>query len=435
MRKAIRDAILVEVEAAKAITETVAKEDRDFTDVERGTIEGHLKKAEDLKSRAEAEEAFRKQMTDLSTGLNLTGDLPTGELPGPPAAKDRPAGKGRTVGQQWAESEQYKSLLGSVPNGQFSDRARVQSQPLSLGGGMKDLFFSGDRTQSAGFLVESDLRGLQDPFYQRPLTIRQLFAGGNTTSDTIEYVRMVSVDNNASVVPEARSAATVDGTTVTTALGGVKPESAFGFERDSTTVKTLAHWIPVTKRALADAAQIRTLIDQFLRYGLEEAMEDELLTGNGTGEHFLGLNNTPGIQTQAAPGAGQTNLDTLRIARRKVQIGGRAQPTAYVLNPIDWEAIELMKDANDNYYGNGPFAMTQPTLWGLPVVQSEAVAAGTAWCAAWNWGVIYDREQTSVQATDTHADFFIRNLVAILAEMRAGFAVLRPSAFVKLTLA
>jgi hypothetical protein len=67
--------------------------------------------------------------------------------------------------------------------------------------------------------------------------------------------------------------------------------------------------------------------------------------------------------------------------------------------------------------------------------QSEAIPAGTAWCAAWNWGVVYDREQATLQATDTHADFFVRNLVAILAELRAGFAILRPPAFCRITLA
>ena len=47
----------------------------------------------------------------------------------------------------------------------------------------------------------------------------------------------------------------------------------------STTVKTIAHWIPITKRAAADAAQVRTLVDNFLRYGLNEELEDQMLTG------------------------------------------------------------------------------------------------------------------------------------------------------------
>jgi hypothetical protein len=32
--------------------------------------------------------------------------------------------------------------------------------------------------------------------------------------------------------------------------------------------------------------------------------------------------------------------------------------------------------------------------------------------------------------TDSHADFFIRNMVAILAEERIAFGVTRPTAFV-----
>ncbi|WP_157533545.1 phage major capsid family protein, partial [Nocardia otitidiscaviarum] len=40
-----------------------------------------------------------------------------------------------------------------------------------------------------------------------------------------------------------------------------------------------------------------------------------------------------------------------------------------------------------------------------------------------------------VTMTDSHADFFIRNMVAILAEERLAFAVTRPSAFVKVALA
>jgi len=36
--------------------------------------------------------------------------------------------------------------------------------------------------------------------------------------------------------------------------------------------------------------------------------------------------------------------------------------------------------------------------------------------------------------SDSHSDFFVRNLVAILGELRAAFAVIRPSAFVEVDL-
>lgn len=430
MRPSIRSAILAESNAAKAFIDVAEREERDLTDVERTEIDKHMKTASDLLANAEKEKAFREQMTGLSKGLGL------GEEPEKVAVRrgEKNRRGGKTIGARFAESDEFKALINGAPDGRFSEKTRVHSQVMAAGG-MKDLFFSGDRDDSAGFLVENDSRGLQAPFYERPLSVRSLFASGSTTSDTIDYVRLVSVDNNAAVVPEARTTDPVGVNGATTITAGVKPQSYFEFDRDSTTVKTIAHWIPITKRALSDAAQIRSMIDNFLRYGLEEALEDELLTGDGTGEHFLGLYNTPGIQTQAAPAGAQDNLDVTRLARTKVQIGGRARPTAYVMNPLDWQKVELLRNDNGDFYGGGPFQLTSPRLWGLPVVESEAVTPGTAWVAAWNFGVIYDREQASVQATDSHADFFVRNLVAVLAEMRAAFCIVRPSAFVKITLA
>jgi len=441
MRTATRDAIERELKAADAIAAKAEAENRELTDDERNLITTHFGKASVMKENADKDDELFGKMKGLTDSLGLStaqalNGAPTG-LDLKRAANDAKsvspevAAKRLSLGGQFVDSDAYKNLLKSAPSGVFSKDLHVQSGVAQF----KDLLTGSDRDASAGSLLRPDYRGLQDPFYQRPLRLRDVVGAGATTTDTIEYVRILSVTNNAAPVAEATSAAVIDGTTVDDVAGGLKPESAMVFEKDSTTVKTIAHWIPATKRALSDASQIRTLIDQFLRYGLEEELEDQMLAGDGTGENFLGLANVSGVQTQAGPGGGEDNFTVTRRARRKVQIGGRARPTAFVMNPIDWENIELKRDTQGRFYGAGPFSMTQPTLWGLPVVEAEVVPQGTAWVGAWNYAVLYDREQAGIQVTDSHADFFIRNLVAILAEMRAAFAVLRPQAFVKITLA
>jgi HK97 family phage major capsid protein len=103
-----------------------------------------------------------------------------------------------------------------------------------------------------------------------------------------------------------------------------------------------------------------------------------------------------------------------------------------VLNPADAEAVDLAKDGENRYYYGGPQAIGQRTLWGVPVVESESQGEGTGLLGDFSKAVIWDREQTTVTMTDSHADFFIRNLVAILAEERLAFGVVRPSAFVLL---
>lgn len=287
----------------------------------------------------------------------------------------------------------------------------------SIDAALKTLI-TGAGATSGGPLVIPDFQPIVDQRFQRPLTIRDIVTNGQTGSDSLEYVRVTSVTNNAAPVAEA---------TATSGSSGTKPESAMAMERVSESVKTIAHWIPATNRALADAPQLRTLIDNFLRYGLEEELEDQMLTGNGSGENFTGILNVSGTTAQAF----DTNiLTTTRKARTKVRTVGRATPTAWVMHPTDWESIDLLQDNEARYYYGGPANLGQPRLWGLPVVESEGMTVGTAVVADWRMAILWDRLQTAISMSNAHADFFIRNLVAILAEMRAAFGVIRPSAFV-----
>lgn len=440
MRDALRAAIEIELKAAKTILEKAKSEGRDPTSEELDQVQKHTDRGTQLKAQGEREDKQNAQMKDLATVL---GDKPAegGTAPeqkSAPQAKERPTGGAKaspvSLGQAFIDSPAFKDLLQQAPAGGYSQKSRVHSQLYRvedslLRSGAKALPLTGFADDSAGALIREDYRGFLSPFYERPLKFRQLVTNGSTTSDLITYAQMDNISIAATVVPEAVESDPIDGTTITDVIGGLKPQSEMTFTAQETTVKTIAHWMAATKQALADASQIRTLIDNFLRYGVEEVLEDQMIGGAG-GTDFTGIANTSGIQTQTT---GADMFVRTRQARRKVRIGGRANPTAYVFNPIDWETIQLLQDGNNQFYGNGPFGMGPDTLWGLPVVESEAVPAGTAYCADWRQAVLYDREAASIQVTDSHADFFTRNLVAILCELRAAFAVLRPSAFVKIT--
>jgi HK97 family phage major capsid protein len=337
-------------------------------------------------------------------------------------------GAPRSVGQQFVQLPAYKEWLARVaPTGSIPEGVRgLQSPPLAFGG-LRELdthatLLTGASDTSAGaFVTPTYYPGLTE-LGRRPLTIRQIITNLQTESDTVEYVRIVSETNNAAPVAEA---------TATSGSSGVKPESGMTYERVSTPVKTIAHWIPATRRSISDATQLRGLIDAFLRYGLDEELEDQIANGNGSGENFTGILNTSGTQAQAWD---TDLLRTLRVAKRKVRTVGRRIPNAYVLNPEDWETIELSQDNQYRYYGAGPFGDTAPRLWGLPVIESEAVPVGTGLVGDFTTCVLWDREQASISISDSHSDFFIRNLVAILAELRAAFGILKPNAIVEVDL-
>lgn len=421
---------------ARDIAASAEKENRNLTDEERGQVKAKLDEATDIKKqidRRKGDDELRKAVDGLGDDVGINNDPLSGVKNLDPNASlpNRP----KSLGQAFTESQAYKSLLSTRPGGQFGEKQRVQSDPY----GLKSFFPSSSRKSlvtgvsdtSAGAGIQPQWLGYQvglDPFL-RPLRLRDLVTSGTTSTDQIDYALVTGIVNNAAPVAEATS----------TAAGGVKPESGFTTAKASTTVKTIAHWLPVTKRALSDAAQIRTLIDAFLEYGLEEELEDQMVAGDGTGENFLGIQNTSGVQVQAADATGVTAADkwfrTFRKAKTKVRLVGRSQANGYIINPNDTETLDLFVDANDRYYSDGPFGGAGVSaLWGVPIVESEAVPQGTSYVGDWRRAILWDREQSSITVSDSHADFFIRNLVAILAELRAAFAILQPSAFVKITL-
>ncbi|MEU0871644.1 phage major capsid protein [Nocardia brasiliensis] len=334
----------------------------------------------------------------------------------------------KSLGLQVVESAEFKAAMAPFKDGHVPDRTRFQTDPIA----MKGLFIGGSDT-SAGAFVVPEQSGIVETLGRKPLTIRDLVSVRRTGSDVVEYVAQTSHTNAAAVVPEATSSAAPTapgsaGPLVLNPNGGYKPEGSWAYERKQANVKTIAEWVPATKRALADVAALEGLINDELRADIDEAEEGQILAGNGTGENFTGILNWSGVQTQAFA----TDLFTsVRKGITKARTVGRVNPNGIVVNPADAETIDLTKDADGRFFYGGPFAMGPRTLWGLPVVESETQPAGEALVGDFAKAVIWDREQTTVTITDSHADFFIRNMVAVLAEKREAFAVTRPTAFVK----
>lgn len=420
---------------AREITEAAEKDgDRNFTEDEAAQLRDHMSKATAAKAEIEklkGNQELRDTLAQLGDDIALNAKTDENGHRQTASGFHLPD-KSKSLGQQFTESAEYKALLTQAKNGQFAKNQHVQSEMV----GFKSLV-TGASDTSGGALIQNDWRGLQVGLdvFQRPLRLRDVVTPGTTTSDTVEYVRVTSVTNNAAPIAEATTSAAPTapggaGALVNAAGGGYKPESGVALAKVTTAVKTIAHWMPATKRALSDAAQIRTLIDAFLLYGLEEELEDQMIQGDGTGENFEGLGTVSGVQAQAFD---TDLLTTYRKAKTKVRTVGRSIANAFLIHPTDLENLDLLQDNEGRYYFGGPSGSgTAQPLWNLPVVETEAVPVGTAYCGDFRKAVLWDREQATIQVTDSHLDFFVRNLVAILAEMRAAFGVLQPSAFVEI---
>ena len=418
--KELRAKLQAALKAARDICDEVDKAGRDFSVEERQKVAALMDEAKDLKdkiSAAEGDEALRKTVAELGEGIDLASKSDQKLTPGA-------AAKQGSLGMRFAEAVAFKEWLSHFPNGRIPDSAKgLMSPPVAF-----KTLLTGDSSTSAGAFVTTDNTGIYEPLGRRPLTVRDLISKRSTSSDTVEFVRQTAKVTQAAPVAES-NVTTYSG--ATGEVEGKKPEGTMAFEKVTATVKTLAIWIPATKRALSDAAQLRGLIDDELRADLEEDLEDEIVGGDGTGEHFTGILNTSGVLSQAW----DTDIfTTARKALTAVRVTGRAKPTAWLIHPNDNETIDLLKDGENRYYYGGPFAVGAQNLWGLPRVECEAVTEGEGILGDFRKAVLWDREQASIQVSDSHSDFFIRNMVAVLAEMRCAFGLIRPSAFCKVAL-
>jgi HK97 family phage major capsid protein len=347
--------------------------------------------------------------------------------------------KGMTLGEAFVKSPAYGDFLAQFKghDGRIREVTNIKSATFDVPGfSAKDLITGASDTSGGAFVVPDRYGQITDLIGDRELTVRDLCTNVTTSSDTFEYVQVTGKTNNAAAVAEATSSAdpayTTDGTTVTVtpnAGGGYKPESAIALAVVSTPVQTIAHLMPITRRAAADAPQVRQLVDAFLLQGLREEEEDQILNGDGTSPNLRGILQTAGISTVGSAG---TDIDAVVDAIRTIR-ADRRKPTALVVHPNDWYSTGflLAKDNDGRYLLGDPRASVEQlnTLWGLRVVVTEAMTENSALVGDFRQAVYADRQQAALYVPDSHKDWFGRNLLAVLAEERGALGVLDPDAF------
>lgn len=353
--------------------------------------------------------------------------------------------RGQSIGEAFATSDAVKDWLAS--GGKSSSKVNFKSL-WSRDGGPAEVY-KGEGPDEAYTLIKTG-----DPAYLVPpqilpgiyrprdyaLTARDVLAGGRTTSDTIYFLRELLFTNSAA---ETAQASTFD----VTALGssGRKPESALTFEQASTPVVTIAHWIPITRQALADAAQLQTYVENRLLVGLERRFNSQVWNGAGGGTNLTGIANTSGVQAlDAAYFAGDPvlnegnvyeNFDRVLRAATEIDLTGDAMMTFAAMNPRDLEKFQTVTNSMGQYMGGGPFAVgSVRSMWGYPIVADRAVTEGTVIAGDGTMAAIFDREDANI-LIDTINDQFVRNMLTILAELRAALAVFRPAGFAIVDLA
>jgi HK97 family phage major capsid protein len=253
------------------------------------------------------------------------------------------------------------------------------------------------------------------------LTIRDVLPSSTTDSNLVEFTRENAFTNNAgptvSGSPEAYENVT-------------KPESAITFTLVSAPVVTLAHFIPASLQVLDDSASLASHINGRLMYGLKLKEETQILSGTGSNHQLNGLITQGTAYVPTSPQL-TNEIDIIRHAIKQAHVA-EYMPDFLVLNPSDWYDIEVkhVGTSDDRYVVGNPNNMMVNRLWGLQVVVTNSITAGTFLLGSSMGAEIKDRQMAAVEASREDSTNFQKNMVTIRAEERLTLCVYRTEAFI-----
>ena len=155
-----------------------------------------------------------------------------------------------------------------------------------------------------------------------------------------------------------------------------------------------------------------------------------MLVGDGSAPNLTGLVNKSGISTQAK---GSDSIpDAVYKAKVKVAVTGRSNPNVYFVHPNDWQQVRLLTTSDGVYIWGSPSEAGLERIWGLQVVQSDALTENTAVVVDTQFLQIFEREGVNVQIGYVDDDF-TKGKQTLRATLRVAFAIYRAAAVCTVT--
>lgn len=365
---------------------------------------------------------YSEEVTLSEKAAALIGGAPAEEVADAPKAPVH----AKSLGEMLTDSAAFKSAKAAVGTGsRFSFASDLDTKANVIDEGLT--IANGQLNGAGGVLaLPTYLPGIVDLRYAQ-LSVAELFAQGTTTSPIISYVKQTSETQGAAATAEKAK----------------KPASDVAFARLNEQVGKIAATFKITDEMIQDFAQAQSFMSNRLVAQVQREEEQEVL--NGTGYPALnGILGRSGLQSAISAGTTGTLSAPLKLAEAifqqvtAIRTTSFVEPDAVVMNPSDWQYLQLAKDGNSQYFSGGPFTGSYgnggisnvAAIWGLRVVLSPRLAAGTALVGAFKeCGQLFRRQGVTVEMTNSNEDDFLHNLIAVRAETRSALVIYRPAGF------
>ena len=393
---------------ARTITTLAESENRNLSDDEKLKVEGIINDTNDLKAKI----ATMDDNERLLAAVEAAGAVGQGE---PTVAPE----DAKSIGEAFVRSDGYKGLKARGYAGNWSTGpVDVNTKALSDGG-----LSVVSITDAGGTLpLTPQVLAPVGPVEEQ-LTIAALFGQGVATQNSIVYLQETTTNTLLGNQPYSGQSSAAK----TTGEGQPKPAVYVDFTKKSVSVEKIAAFLPISDEMLEDEPQIASYINGRLSVFVRQAEEAYLVN------KLLGS----GVATaDASDDLGGNNVfDAIAAGILKVQTGAGMDPDAVLIHPVDFWKMAIAKDGtNGGYFSGGPYAAPSRNPWGIrTVVTREAVLGKPLVGAFRSAATVFRKGGLSVEASNSHADYFRKNLTAIRAEERLALVVIRPAAFALVT--
>lgn len=207
-----------------------------------------------------------------------------------------------------------------------------------------------------------------------------------------------------------------------TAEGATKTQISWTYSEESADVKKITAYVKVSKEALDDLDFLRSEINTDLRQEIELKLDEQIAEGSGVGQNLKGiLTYAPTFAVAgtslAAAVDGANRLDVLRSAVALIR-KAKFRANYIAINPVD-AALMDMEKGDDNHYILPPFVTADGTrVAGTTVIESFSIDEGSFLVGDFTKSNLRIREEININLGYENDDF-TKNMVTILAEMRA----------------
>ncbi len=315
-------------------------------------------------------------------------------------------------GDQVIASAGYKAIRGSRGAAWSTGPIEIETKATLFEGSLGS-------PGAGAALAQPDVRPGVVQLLSQPPTVVDLLAQAPTSSNVVRVI-VETVASNAAAA---------------TAEGDEKPEAALEFDEVDEPVRKVAVFLPVSDELLEDAPALQAYINARLGLFVRQEEEDQILNGRGHGVNLTGLlNRIPaGNRGVTSTATAASAIDHVYAAISKAR-QSYLEPDGIVIHPSSWEMMRLLKDGDENYIGGSPFS-TGPgepseTLFGKRVAITTAIDSGQALVGSFQQGAqLFRRGGLTIEISNSHSDWFRRNLEAIRAESRIALAVFRGESF------